>query len=109
MAYDLPHNDPRVLSADEDEILQDLIVLRYHSHARLRQADPRAADAIDRMANEPTLREQYADLEHRARGPEMQTRLARFLRAVAREDDGGDTGSQVLTRLRVRAGTFGAT
>lgn len=105
--YDMPSTDPRVLEAREDEILMDLVALRYYAHQRLRAADPRAAEAIERQMHEPTLREQYADLEARARGAEMQARLARFMAAVARDDGGGDTGVGPLTSLRVR-GSFGA-
>ena len=108
LAYDMPPTDPRVLAADEGIVIEDLVVLRYHMHERLRSMDPRAAEAIDRQANDPTLRDQYADLEQRAQGPEMQAKLARFLGAVARDRAGGDTGPQTLKRLRVRSGNFRA-
>lgn len=56
--YQLPPTDPRWLDATEEEILRDLLVLRYHAEHVRRMADP-AGDAVAQTASDPEKAEQF--------------------------------------------------
>lgn len=98
MAYGLPPNDPRFLAMDEDAMLYDLLLRKYHAGQIERAADPEAAAMADKVAS-GELDEELARAQLEAR---RDPSLQRFLRALR---GGGRTEVKQPLTIQLRSKT----
>lgn len=97
--YQLPPNDPRVLEADEETVLRDLTLIRYHRH-RARAAEDPGAAAAENVGE----RERWRDLVGRWR--EDKTGAEEVARVLALEETSevGPVRLRLSAQIRVPSG-----
>jgi len=87
MRYNMPPNDPRNLEADDELVLQDLVVLRYR-------------DLMVRLATDPDFAASYA-----AEGGELEQAIMDFRATVVNTKAFLEEAARAIQASRKRSGT----